>query len=339
MMKGLLRVSGKIDLSQFWPSGGSDADTASVMVTATSFEFSTDGSTKGLRRTRVFEGADIRGKKVIKTNGTVTIRLQGIDAPELHFPPILRGSGLKGNNKSYRQFQGETATARLRQILAKGKPAIVSCVATTRINVPNDAFDSNGRLIADINVGAGAKQVSIAHWLAKNGWALPTYYNSMLPAEIKRLQQLCNAARNKGLGIWPHLINVIGPAPLLTFRKGGPFNTANELADRGPFVMPKMFRRRIRYDVLALNNLAPATFKAYLGGAKTKDGKNTAKKDNWTTVQAFLKNPNMKRPTNSLAAAISASNVFSKGPGDIVLFEDPTTLKKNGTPIRRWKFV
>src|SRR6516162_109071 len=89
-MKGLLRVSGTLDLSQFWPNGKSDADTATVVANVDGFEFSLDGSLQRLRRTRVFEGAQIAGKNVIKTDRKVTIRIQGIDAPELHCPPGVR---------------------------------------------------------------------------------------------------------------------------------------------------------------------------------------------------------------------------------------------------------
>ena len=59
-MKGLLRVRGTIDLSQFWPNGKSDADTATVVANVDGFEFSSDGSVQRLRRTRVFEGAQDR---------------------------------------------------------------------------------------------------------------------------------------------------------------------------------------------------------------------------------------------------------------------------------------
>jgi endonuclease YncB( thermonuclease family) len=88
MFKGLLRVSGTITLSQFWPTGGSDADTASVAVNAKSFEFSPDPSKTPFRQTRMFEGAQINKKPVIH-GAKVTVRFRGIDAPELHFPPLL----------------------------------------------------------------------------------------------------------------------------------------------------------------------------------------------------------------------------------------------------------
>ena len=119
MFKGLLTVSGSIELPQFWPTGGSDADTASITVNSKSFEFTADPSKKP-RRTRVFEGAKVGTKLVIRGGGKVTVRLQGIDAPELHFPPVIKG--VKGSGTKYRQLLGETSTAKLRTFATNAGP-------------------------------------------------------------------------------------------------------------------------------------------------------------------------------------------------------------------------
>src|SRR6266850_4977737 len=142
-MKGLLRISGTIDLAQFWPKGKSDADTATVVVNADGFEFSSDGSPQALRHTPVFEGGQIAGKNVIKNGRKVTIRIQGIDAPELHCPPGVRrppgfpkNQTLKGNGGLFRQLQGETSTEGLSgEVTPKGQPTQVPCEVTTRINL------------------------------------------------------------------------------------------------------------------------------------------------------------------------------------------------------------
>jgi hypothetical protein len=68
-MKGLLRISGTLDLSQFWPNGKSDTNTATVVVNADGFEFSPDGSPQAFRRTRVFEGTQLGGRTSSKTAG------------------------------------------------------------------------------------------------------------------------------------------------------------------------------------------------------------------------------------------------------------------------------
>jgi endonuclease YncB( thermonuclease family) len=144
MYKGLLRVSGTIDLSQFWPVSGSDADTASVVVDAQSFEFAPDATIPVFRRTRVFEGAEIRGKKLIHS-GKVIIRLQGVDAPELHFAAMIPKKNLTANGTKFWQLLGETATVALRAILPK-TPSTSSCEVLTRIDKPGDAFDIYGRM-------------------------------------------------------------------------------------------------------------------------------------------------------------------------------------------------
>jgi endonuclease YncB( thermonuclease family) len=356
-MKGLLRITGTIDLSQFWPDGTSDTDTATVVTSANGFEFSPDGSPQALRRTRVFDGAQIAKKNVIKSGGKVTVRIQGIDAPELHCPPGVRkpkgfpkGKPLKGNGGKFRQLQGETSTAGLGgDVGAKPQPNVVPCEITTRINVPNDAFDMFGRLIGDISFRVDGKSVSLAHLAATNGWALPAYYNSMNPHEILTLQDLFEQARKKKRGIWRHFDRSVGKLNLLKFRDGKAFDQKAQQADRGPFVVPKIYRRQLRYSVLQQNNLAPKTFMDYLAGKPFKGQTTKGTKDAWATRSAFLANPTMKKPTkapnDSLAGLLSAGNTFPSGagisgPGDIVFFEQPSTLKKkNGTPITKWTFV
>ena len=231
----------------------------------------------------------------------------------------------------------------------KGQPKVVPCQITTRINVPNDAFDMFGRLIGDISFRIGGKIVSISHLAAQHGWALPAYYNSMNPDEILTLQALFEEARKNKRGIWPHFDRIVGQLNLLKFRKAGAFDRKEQLADRGPFVVPKIFRRQLRYSVLQQNNLAQKTFRDYLAGKPLRGQTQKGTADAWTTRAAILANPTMKKPTkapnDSLAGLLSADNAFPNGagirqPGDIVFFEQPSTLrKKNGAPITTWTFV
>jgi endonuclease YncB( thermonuclease family) len=326
-----------------------------VVVGVDGFEFSPDGSPQALRHTRVFEGAQINKENVIKNGRKVTVRIQGIDAPELHCPPgVRRPKGfpkdkpLKGNGGKFRQLQGETSTAGLADDVFKtGQTKVVPCDVTTRINSPNDAFDMFGRLIADVSFHVGGKLVRISHLAARNGWALPAYYNSMNPDEILTLQDLFEEARKKRRGIWPEFKRAIGQLNRIPFREKGKFDTAAKRADRGPYVVPKIYRRQLRFGVLQQNNLAPKTFRDLLAGRLPKGQRGS--KDAWTTRAALLKNPTMKKPTkapnDSLAGLLSAGNAFPAGtgitqPGDIVFFEQPSTLKrKNGTEITKWTFV
>ena len=98
-MSGLLRIRGVIDLTQFWPGGSADADTSKVKVNVGkgSFAFAADG--KKFKATNVLDKAIVIGaskKPVIDAQSRVTVRLQGIDAPELHYKAApLRKSRLR----------------------------------------------------------------------------------------------------------------------------------------------------------------------------------------------------------------------------------------------------
>jgi len=90
MPNELSEVSGTIDLAQFWPSVESHTDTVEIKWSGNSaFRFSAH-SVAPSKITHAFELATARGrvsKPVIDTQERVAIRLQGIEAPELHYRP------------------------------------------------------------------------------------------------------------------------------------------------------------------------------------------------------------------------------------------------------------
>jgi hypothetical protein len=100
MPQGFLRITGTLDLTQFWPNGESDADTAKVNVD--SIEFSPDPAAHiPFRTTTVFNGAFVKGgpgkpTAAIKA-GRITVCFQGIDATELHFAAMIPKKGLQNN--------------------------------------------------------------------------------------------------------------------------------------------------------------------------------------------------------------------------------------------------
>jgi endonuclease YncB( thermonuclease family) len=91
MPQGLLKVAGSIDLAQFWPQGESDADTTKILVSVggNAFQFRPNAGAP-FQVTHAFDQAKVRGKVTkpcIDNKNRVTVRLQGIDAPELHYMP------------------------------------------------------------------------------------------------------------------------------------------------------------------------------------------------------------------------------------------------------------
>ena len=141
MPQGLLKVAGSIDLNQFWPQGESDADTTKILVRVggNAFQFRPN-ATAAFQTTHAFDQAKVRGKVTkpcIDNKSRVTIRLQGIDAPELHYMPQAakkkadqtkkqRERFLELNEK-YRQKLGETATVELSSFLQQAGQDPLSC--------------------------------------------------------------------------------------------------------------------------------------------------------------------------------------------------------------------
>ena len=132
VMPALLRITGRIHLEQFWPVGTSDADTSKIKVDVTpgGFAWAADGET--FKVTHAFDNARVQGKSrdpIIK-NGCITVRLQGIDAPELHYKasglPSSRPDATAAKRKAFnawnkterRQYWAESATVALADRLA-----------------------------------------------------------------------------------------------------------------------------------------------------------------------------------------------------------------------------
>ncbi len=335
MYKGLLRVVGTISLSQFWPSGGSDADTIHVKVTDTSFSFAKDRKKPKFLPTSVFKNAWVKGQdtnRAISTKGEIRVRLQGIDAPELHMSAGIRKIGLKHNGTRFRQYFGETATVELAEFLERAGEPIIPCEVRTYVDRPNQVFDSNGRFIGDVFVRIDGKERNINHWLVENGWAMPIFYNSMLPEEIRAIRQRAmKAAKGSKRGVWSQYHMGLGDfSQELEYQGHGAVDTA---ADQGRVVWPKLFRRQVKYFVSSINGLVTGSLKNYLSQSA----------DPWTTFSSFIADPTQKKPKKSdphgtLASTVSNQNMFTKKPHNLVFFEEEATLVKadKKTPITQW---
>lgn len=337
MYKGLLRVTGTLDLSQFWPLGESDADTMRVKVSNASFAFAKDRKKPQFTPTKVFKNAWVKGQQdftsAITKKGEIKVRLQGIDAPELHMSAGIRKKGLKQNGTRFRQFFGETATVELSEFLKRAGGPTIRCEVRSVVDHPNQVFDTYGRFIGDVYVAINGKQNNVNHWLVEHGWAMPVFYNSMWPEEMRAIRQRAMKAA-KGSpkrGLWSQYHTALGDFdPALVYRNNGPIDTA---ADRGPVVWPKLFRRQVKYYVSTINSLFTGSYKDYL----KQSG------DPWITLDNFVKNPKQKKPkknspNGTLASTVSSHNTFTKTLHNLVFFEEPSTLVKadKKTPITKW---
>jgi endonuclease YncB( thermonuclease family) len=257
MANGLLEVDGSIDLAQFWPVGSSDADTTQIRVDvgAGAFRFRPHPG-EPLRVTHVLDGAKVKGAAtydVIK-NGKITVRLQGIDAPELHYRPAAAKKKADQTakqhelylkwNLEFRQYLAETATVSLTTFLQGIGADPLPCKIRTAVDTPDEVFDTYGRLVGNVSVQANGVEQDVNHWIVGQGLAFPAFYTSMSEQEITTIVDLANNAYSAGLGVWPQLNDSVRAAEFdlsLVYRgKGAALDAA---ADVGGVVVPKLFRR------------------------------------------------------------------------------------------------
>jgi endonuclease YncB( thermonuclease family) len=254
MATGLLELSGHIALSQLAPQGSSDADTTKIQVSTSNgaFRFRADPGAPW-QVTRAFEGATVKGrvsKPAVDAKGRVTVRLQGIDAPELHYRPsavLEKGQQSEDQrtkylrwNLDFRQPFAETATRELRAFLESFGEDPLPCVVRSYVDKPPDVFDTYGRFVGDIYVDIDADERSINTWLVEQGWAVPAFYNSMSDTEIQTLIDAAARAFENDAGIWPWLAdNALEFDWNLQYRR----KATTPDPDEGLVVLPKLFRR------------------------------------------------------------------------------------------------
>lgn len=322
-MTGILRIRGTIDLAQFWPEGDADADTSKVKVdvAANSFAFAADGKT--FKVTRAYFGAKVRGmssKEVVDKQNRITVRLQGIDAPELHYRagPLKGGTVSDATRKKFnlanklqrRQYWAETATVALCKKLS-GYGDAVKCEVTSFIDKPFEVIDTYGRFVGDIRVGKGFK-TDINLWLAEEGWAYPTFYSSMKEEEIESYLKLLAKAQKKGR-VWKDYSHDAGKFdPKLVFRPKGPPQPAK---DKGKVLMPKIFRRQLAYRMQKKAGVIAGSFTEYL----------KANPDLCYTLDEFLKLGKDTAPERKLFEFMKG-NKFTRKPHEVVFKEKFSTL-------------
>lgn len=333
--RGLLEVRGTIDVDQFWPVGSADADTTKIRVQVgqDAFRFRKDGGSN-FRVTRVFDDAKVKGKSVkdvVDKKGNVTVRLQGIDAPELHYRPVAELKVAKQSarqrelylewNLEYRQPLAESATVALSNMLrAGGSP--LPCTVRSFVDEPNDVFDTYGRMVGEVFVDVGGGELSVNTWLAEQGWVLPAFYNSMSDDEIEAITRAANVAYDAELGVWAVLSERVGSLDFDLVYRG---KNAKIAKDRGRVVWPKLFRRLAAYAVNERAGMVKGTFHAYL----------VRKKDYCFETDDFLEQ-GVAATVRELHEFVTGNGGIQAWPESLVFKDSPSTLIVPGGGPARW---
>jgi endonuclease YncB( thermonuclease family) len=343
-MPGVLRVHGVIDPTQFWPRGSSDADTTKVQLTVSkgSFEFRAAG-TKRFVTTKVFNDARVKAQgvrpavRVSKATGvkTIVVRLQGIDAPELHYQPripdppkpsTMQRKAFNEHNDELRQAFGETCTVALHKRLVKVDSSSIEATMESLVDAPNDVCDVYGRFVGELKVKTGGSTLMVAQWLLAHGWALPSYYNSMSVAEIAALNEAAGQGRAKGR-VWEHYRAKIGPLDeTRRYRPGGEVDTDGDVGD---LILPKLFRRLANYAIATkyTDQVLPETFAQFVS---TGAGNQMHR-----TVDFVLQGASAAR-IEYIGQHIKA-NRLALEPEQIVFREQSSLLvDPEGQPITKW---
>lgn len=342
-MSKLLRVRGTIDLSQFWPDGESDADTTKVVVDVAGGAFEVSDNGRRFVRTNIFGTAQVRGrygKVPAVKNGKLTIRLQGIDAPELHYRPApldkktepvsdAKREAFRAVNKQYRQLFGETATVTLRAYLKSlVSGGTLPCRVETRIDKPNDVFDTFGRFVGNVIVRDGRRDVDLNLWLVEQGMAFPGFYASMQDDEICAfLSAYRNAKKTKAttLGNYTNKMGYFDPK-VVKRKKGSPIDAK---ADRGDVILPKLFRRQTSWWARKEAKVYAKSFLEYL---KSKE-----RSDVFFLTDDVLRQGASSAPVQFWSDHFQGVGTFKLGPQQIVFQESASTLlDANGKPVTRF---
>lgn len=346
---GTLRITGIIELDQFWPVHDSDADTTKIKLTVgdRSFEYREEGETD-FKITKVFKDAISKGqgsRPVIKTSKktgeqTITVRLQGVDAPELHYkaaplktdPAITAAKRAKFNelNKERRQCFAESATValfnHLKQFSDDG--LIVAAIFESTVDKPFEVVDTYGRFIGNIFVN-NDKDVNL--WLVENGWCSPAFYTSMAKDEIEAFL----AAWKKGKKLKGRTSkSIIQDASkfddTLFYRAPGTVTNFKIGNDKGKTIMPKIYRRQVSWVVCKKTKVISAgtSFKTQLKKSP----------DQLVLLNDFLSDGLTAATVHALHDFINDQNKILKKPEEFIFQEKPGTLvNSSGKKITEWK--
>ena len=337
---GKLTIEGTLDLSQFWPIGESDADTTKIVLTVLPGAVQYQPTNDVPRPTTKYDDAGVKSfgklKPVIK-EGKITVRLQGIDAPELHFQPqslkgktskgqpfgSLKGSGLV---KKYRQRQAETATVRLGRYLSTLGASPLPCRFKTEVTDhegPADAVDKYGRFVGNVLVN----EIDINLEILRQGLAIVALYNSMHPAEMDACLEAWAMGKTAAEGIAQYQTRTIGEFdPRLLYQS--PATATRKPEKTKKFIHPKLYRRQCTWWAYRKLGTFKGGFDTYL----------SLFPDDVFFERASMRDEGFLAATPfQIEKMVKAGRQIIYGPDEVVFKEAGSRLfTAEGQPIEKW---
>jgi endonuclease YncB( thermonuclease family) len=175
----------------------------------------------------------------VSSDGTVQLRLDGIDTPETHYNGLAQPLGVTARDEllAWCGFSG---------VRWAGGQVIASTPAAIPAAVLSGLVDVNGRPVAFLLVGDGLPpdgeqaevdlQRTANAALLRSGAAYGTFYRSTAPGLRDGMRGLAREARTAALGVWP--VDASGGFTLGSQASIGP---------EGSLILPKLFRRCTDY--------------------------------------------------------------------------------------------
>ena len=188
-----------------------------------------------------------RGYKIRRSprDGSVQLRLEAIDAPELHYGAAAQPDGDTARDWLMQQLGFRDITYR------PGSTTVTSASPdSVRAVIYSKASDPNGRPISYLHVGGGRlpqngswthvttavlDRTVNAHAMGA-GVAYPTFYSSTPESHVTHLRELAAEARQEKAGIWA--VDQTALFQLVDRDSIGP---------QGQLILPKLFRRATDY--------------------------------------------------------------------------------------------
>jgi hypothetical protein len=155
--------------------------------------------------------------------------------------------------------------------------------------------------------------------VTRNGWTVPTFYNSMSADELRTLLDLGGDARKKGIGFWPYVARIVGKLDFdLRYRDTTPPPAADDDAGSSPnrSHAEALPARLSAWAVNKRATMVSGSFKAHLEN----------KRDICYLIDEFLDQGATAATPRNLSEFIGAKQSLLASPQDLVFHEDGAKL-------------